>query len=129
MSINQHKLWRIYLVAVDLISMTLSFIIAASFVVSEVDGVPFIEFFSIRISILNFIIFMVFTLIWYIVLDLSGAYYIRRLTTKKKAIIKIIKRITCVGFRLNLLSYSSLNRINPPKPAGMFMLLFCAMNL
>ena len=85
MAINQHKLWHIYLIAVDLMSMALSFIIAASFVISEVDGVPFIEFFSIRISILNFIIFMGFTLIWYIVLDLSGAYYIRRLTTKEKS--------------------------------------------
>jgi hypothetical protein len=54
MTINQHKLIQINLIAVDLISMALSFLIAASFVVSEVDGVPFIQFFSIRISILNF---------------------------------------------------------------------------
>ena len=96
MAINQHKLLHIYLIAVDLMSMALSFLIAASFVMSEVDGVPFIKFFSIRISILNFIIFMGFTLIWYIVLDLSGAYYIRRLTQKKNAIYNIIK-ITSLG--------------------------------
>jgi exopolysaccharide biosynthesis polyprenyl glycosylphosphotransferase len=123
MSINQHKLWRIYLVAVDLISMTLSFVIAASFVVSEVDGVPFIEFFSIRISILNFIIFMGFTLIWYIVLDLSGAYYIRRLTTKKKAIIKIVKITSLGSFILLVLSVICHIRLVTP----LFMVVFWLM--
>jgi exopolysaccharide biosynthesis polyprenyl glycosylphosphotransferase len=123
MSRNQHKLWRIYLVAVDLISMTLSFIIAASFVVSEVDGVPFIEFFSIRISILNFIIFMGFALIWYIVLDLSGAYYIRRLTTKKKAIIKILKITSLGSFILLVLSVICHIRLVTP----LFMVVFWLM--
>ena len=82
--------------------MALSFLIAASFVVSEVDGVPFLKFFSIRISILNFIIFMGFTLLWYIVLDLSGAYYIRRFTQKKTAIYNVIK-ITSLGCFLLLI--------------------------
>jgi hypothetical protein len=79
MTINKNKLVRIYLVAVDLMAMALSFIIAASVVISEVDGMPFIQLFSIRISILNIIILMGFTLIWYIVLDVSGVYYVRRL--------------------------------------------------
>ena len=96
MGINTHKLLQVYLIAVDLIGMALSFLIAASVVMSELDGVPFIKFFSIRISILNFIIFMGFTLIWYLVLDLSGAYYVRRLTKKKDAIYNIIK-ITSLG--------------------------------
>jgi hypothetical protein len=76
MAMNQNNLLHIYLIAVDLISMAFSFLIAASFVMSEVDGVTFIKFLSIRISILNFIIFMGFTALWYIVLDLSGAYYV-----------------------------------------------------
>jgi len=103
--------------------MTLSFIIAASFVVSEVDGVPFIEFFSIRISILNFIIFMGFTLIWYIILDLSGAYYIRRLTTNKKAIIKIIKITSLGSFILLVLSVLCHIRLVTP----LFMVVFWLM--
>ena len=84
--------------------MALSFLIAASFVVSEVDGVPFIQFFSIRISILNFIIFIGFALIWYLVLDLSGAYYVRRLTQKKNAIYSIIKITSLGSFILLVLS-------------------------
>lgn len=31
---------------------------------------------------------------------------------------RITKPITCVGFKLNLLEYSSLNLVNPPKPEG-----------
>ena len=123
MAINQHKLLHIYLIAVDLMSMALSFIIAASFVMSEVDGVPFIKFFSIRISILNFIIFMGFTLIWYIVLDLSGAYYIRRLTKKKKAIYNIIK-ITSLGSFL-LLVFSVICHIHLVTP--LFLVVFWLM--
>jgi len=91
MGINHHKLLNIYLIAVDLMAMTLSFLIAASVVMSEVDGVPFTKFLSIRISILNFIIFMGFTLLWYIVFDLSGAYYVRRLTQRKKKSITLFK--------------------------------------
>jgi hypothetical protein len=29
----------------------------------------------------------------------------------------------CAGFSMNALEYSSLNRVNPPKPAGMFTVL------
>lgn len=123
MAINQHKLWHIYLIAVDLISMALSFLIAASFVVSEVDGVPFIKFLSIRISILNFITFMGFTLIWYIVLNLSGAYYIRRLTKKKNTIYNIIKITSLGSFILLVLSVICHIRLVTP----LFMVVFCLM--
>jgi hypothetical protein len=60
MRVNPHKLLHIYLVAVDLLSMALSFIVAASVVVSEVDGIPLTKFLSIRVSIQNVIIFIGF---------------------------------------------------------------------
>ena len=123
MTINQHKVMRINLITVDLISMALSFIIAAACVVSEVDGVPFIQFFSIRISIINFITFIGFTLIWYLVLDLSGAYYVRRLTKKKKAIYNIIK-ITSLG-SFFLLVFSVILHIRLVTP--LFMVVFWLM--
>jgi exopolysaccharide biosynthesis polyprenyl glycosylphosphotransferase len=123
MAINQHKLWHIYLIAVDLISMAISFLIAASFVVSEVDGVPFFKFLSIRISILNFITFLGFTVIWYIVLDLSGAYYIRRLTKKKNAIYNIIKITSLGSFILLVLSVICHIRLVTP----LFMVVFWLM--
>lgn len=103
MAINQHKILNIYLIIVDLIGMILSFLIAASVVMSEVDGVPFTKFLSIRISILNFIIFMGFTLLWYVVLDLSGAYYVRRSIKNKKEVINIIKITSFSSFLLLLI--------------------------
>jgi exopolysaccharide biosynthesis polyprenyl glycosylphosphotransferase len=103
--------------------MAFSFLIAASFVVSEVDGVPFIKFLFIRVSILNFIIFMGFTVLWYILLDLSGAYYVQRLTNKKDAIYKIIKT-TSLGTFL-LLVFSVICQINSVTP--LFLVVFWLM--
>ena len=85
-------------------SMALAFLIAASVVLSELDGVPFTQFLSIRISILNFGIFIGFSLLWYIVFDLSGAYYVRRLGRKKKEIKNIIKMTSLGSFILLVVS-------------------------
>jgi len=123
MRVNHHKLLNVYLITADLLAMAFSFLVAASAVMSEVDGVPFTQFLSIRISIINFIIFMGFTLIWYIVQDLSGAYYVRRLTIKPKEIIINIE-ITSVG-SLFLLIYSVILNIKLVTP--LFMLVFWLM--
>ena len=96
MRINHPKLLHSYLITIDLLAMAFSFLIAASVVVSEVDGLPFTQFLSIRISILNSMIFMGFTFIWYILLTLSGAYYVRRLSKDYREIKNIIQ-ITSVG--------------------------------
>ena len=96
MRVNHHKLLQKYLVIVDLLAMIFSFIVAASAVVSEVDGTPFTQFFSIRISIFNFIIFMGFACVWYAIFALSGAYYVRRLSNNKREIKNIIE-ITSFG--------------------------------
>ena len=96
MRVNQYKLLHNYLVIADLLAMAFSFLVATSMVVSEVDGIPLTEFLSIRISILNFIIFIGFTFSWYITLALSGAYYVRRLSKSKKEIKNIIQ-ITSFG--------------------------------
>jgi exopolysaccharide biosynthesis polyprenyl glycosylphosphotransferase len=66
--------------------MTFSFLIASSAVVADVDGVPFTQFLSIRIKIVNFILFIGFGLVWHSLLALSGAYYVRRLTPWKEEI-------------------------------------------
>ncbi|HLD48118.1 MAG TPA: sugar transferase [Desulfobaccales bacterium] len=85
-------------------SMALSFLVAASVIISEIDGVPFTHFYSIRISILNFIIFIGFSLLWYLVFDLSGAYYVRRLGRKKREIHSIIKITSLGSFMLLVVS-------------------------
>ena len=123
MGVNHHKLLHVYLITVDLLAMAFSFLVAASAVVPEVDGVPFTQFFSIRISILNVLIFWGFASLWYIVLALSGAYYVRRLTNKKNAIINIIQ-ITSLG-SLILIVFSVIFNIKLVTP--LFLLVFWLM--
>lgn len=77
MRVNHYKLLHNYLVIIDLLAMAFSFLVAVSVVVSEVDGIPLTEFLSIRISILNFIIFIGFAFAWYIILAFSGSHYVR----------------------------------------------------
>jgi exopolysaccharide biosynthesis polyprenyl glycosylphosphotransferase len=91
MKVNQHKFLHKYLAIADLLAMAFSFLVATSVVVSEVDGIPLTEFLSIRISILNFIIFIGFTFSWYITLALSGAYYVRRLSKRKNELKNMIQ--------------------------------------
>ena len=120
MGLNHYKLLHIYLITVDLIAMIFSFLVAASAVVSEVDGVPFTQFLSIRISILNFLIFIAFTLFWYLILALAGGYYVRRLNQKKDKIKNIIQ-ITSFG-TLSLLVFSVIFNIRLVTP--LFLLVF-----
>jgi len=123
MRVNHHKLLHVYLITVDLLAMGFSFLVAASAVVSEVDGVPFSQFFSIRISIINVLIFWGFASLWYTVLALSGAYYIRRLANKKNEIINIIQ-ITSLG-SLILIIFSVILNIKLVTP--LFLLVFWLM--
>jgi FlaA1/EpsC-like NDP-sugar epimerase len=123
MRVNHHKLLHSYLITIDLLAMAFSFIVAASVVVSEVDGIPFTKFLSIRISVFNFIIFMGFTFIWYILLALSGAYYVRRLSKDNREIKNIIQ-ITSVG-TLILLVFRVILNIKLVTP--LFLLVFWLM--
>jgi exopolysaccharide biosynthesis polyprenyl glycosylphosphotransferase len=123
MGVNHHKLLHVYLITVDLLAMAFSFLVAASMVMPEVDGVPFSQFFSIRITIMNVLIFWGFTSLWYIVLDLSGAYYVRRLTSKRRDVINIIQ-ITSLGSLL-LIIFSVVFKIKLVTP--LFLLVFWLM--
>jgi exopolysaccharide biosynthesis polyprenyl glycosylphosphotransferase len=102
MRMNYHKLLKIVLIIIDLLTMIFSFLIAASAVVADVDGVPFTKFFSIRIKIANFLLFIAFAAAWYSLLCVSGAYYVRRLTPWKQEI-KDILYGTSLGTLLLLL--------------------------
>jgi exopolysaccharide biosynthesis polyprenyl glycosylphosphotransferase len=101
MRLNYYKSVKLLLFIIDLFSMAFSFLIAASMVISEVDGVSFSQFLSMRIRIINFVLFIIFGAIWYTVLSLSGAYYIRRLSHVKEEI-KSILHGTSIGTLLLL---------------------------
>jgi exopolysaccharide biosynthesis polyprenyl glycosylphosphotransferase len=81
MNINYRKLIKFTLICLDLLIMAFSFFVAACAVASEVDLVPFTQFFSLRLTTANFILLMVFALFWHLALSFSGAYYLRRLVS------------------------------------------------
>lgn len=123
MRLNHYKYLHVYLITVDLLVMVLSFLVAASTVISGFDGVPFTQFLSIRISIHNLLIFNGFTLLWYVIMSLAGAYYVRQLSHKKGKIRNIIQA-TSFG-SLNLLVFSVIFNIRLVTP--LFLLVFWLM--
>jgi exopolysaccharide biosynthesis polyprenyl glycosylphosphotransferase len=102
MRINYHRLMKVMLILTDLLGMVFAFLIAAAVVVVDIDGVPFTQFLSIRVKVINFIIFIGFALIWHCLLAVSGAYFVRRLTPWKEEI-KDIFHATTLGTLLLLL--------------------------
>jgi exopolysaccharide biosynthesis polyprenyl glycosylphosphotransferase len=89
MNINYRKLIKIILITVDLLVMIFAFLLAASAVVTDVDGVPFTKFLYIRMKISNFILFMGFAFLWYCLFSVTGVYYVRRLTPANQEIREI----------------------------------------
>lgn len=104
MRINYHKLMKIVLIIIDLLTMIFSYLIAASAVGADVDGVPFTQFLSIRIKISNIILFIGFALAWYSLLSISGAYFVRRLIPWKEEVKDIFRATTLGTFLLLLIS-------------------------
>jgi exopolysaccharide biosynthesis polyprenyl glycosylphosphotransferase len=100
--------------------MVFSFLFASSLVFSEVDGVPFTQFLSIRLKVFNFILFVLFSSFWHLSLSFSGAYYLQRLTPWKEELKEVI-RGTSIG-TLVLLIFSVVFQITLVTPV--FLLAF-----
>jgi exopolysaccharide biosynthesis polyprenyl glycosylphosphotransferase len=100
--------------------MAFSFLVAASAVVPDVDGVSFAQFFYFRIKIANFILFIGFAVMWHILLSYSGAYYVRRFTSMKTDTLDIVNG-TSIG-TLILLILGSAFHISLVTP--IFLLIF-----
>ncbi len=127
MRINYHRLIKLILIIVDLVVMVSSFLIAASVVISEVDGVAFSQFFLIRTSIVNFILFVGFIYLWHTMLSLSGAYYVRRLTKQKEEIKDIING-TSIGTIL-LVIFSMIFNIKLMTPVFLIVFWFISSSI
>jgi exopolysaccharide biosynthesis polyprenyl glycosylphosphotransferase len=71
--------------------MTLAFMAAAMAALHRSGIVSILEFFSMRIKIQNFIIFLLFILIWHLMFTVSGLYTSRRLSNDRNEVIDVIK--------------------------------------
>jgi exopolysaccharide biosynthesis polyprenyl glycosylphosphotransferase len=116
----QNNLIYFVKVAADQLVMIFCFVLAASFVVSEVDGVPLSQFFYIRLRLINFIIFLLFMIIWHINLSLHGAYYSKRIVPWKSEASEIFYSVA-IGAIL-LLVYSVIFKVSLITPT--FLLVF-----
>jgi exopolysaccharide biosynthesis polyprenyl glycosylphosphotransferase len=65
----------------DLLGMVFWFCVATSAVSYRTDTLSLIEFLSMRIKVQNFLVFLGFLLVWYLVFSLFDLYHARRLST------------------------------------------------
>lgn len=115
-----HRLIYLAKVAFDQVSMIFCFILAASFVVSDVDGVPLSQFFYIRLRLINFVIFLLFMISWHINLSLHGSYYSKRIVPWKKEMAELFYSVS-IGTTL-LLVYAVIFKVSLITPT--FLLVF-----
>ncbi|MFZ5448199.1 MAG: sugar transferase [Thermodesulfobacteriota bacterium] len=120
MRLNFLKMLKFILITIDLLTMIFSFLIATSAVMADLDGVPFTQFLSFRLKVVNFGLLMGFALVWYSLLALSGAYYVRRLTALKEEI-KDVFHGTSLG-TLVLFLFGALFKISLVTP--IFLIVF-----
>jgi exopolysaccharide biosynthesis polyprenyl glycosylphosphotransferase len=71
--------------------MTLAFMAATMAALHRSGILSIIEFFSLRVKIQNFIIFLLFILTWHLVFTVSGLYTSRRLSNDRNEVIDVIK--------------------------------------
>jgi exopolysaccharide biosynthesis polyprenyl glycosylphosphotransferase len=75
----------------DLALMISVFLLAVNVVLYESRAVTVTQFLSLRISIKNFVVFAIFTVIWHLTFSLSGLYASRRLSSRDREVIDVIQ--------------------------------------
>jgi len=78
----------------DLVVMVLCFFLSASVVSYTIQNMPFEQFLSMRIKVSNFLLFMVFLLIWYFIFMKFKLYRSWRTSRIGDEIIDIVKAVT-----------------------------------
>src|ERR1700730_9163417 len=75
----------------DLGLMILALMAAVLVVLHRSRTVSIMEFFSMRVKVQNFVIFLLFILAWHLIFSLSALYASRRLSNRRDEVIDIIK--------------------------------------
>ena len=78
----------------DLLVMALTFALTIFIAYYQIGSISFIEFFSMRFKVQNFVLFLGFLYAWYQIFFLCGLYNSRRISKGKDEIIDIIKDTT-----------------------------------
>ena len=104
----------------DLLITVFCFLLSASIVSYPLNDVTFSQFLTMRIKVQNFVLFIVFLLVWHMVFSLFQIYRSKRLSSRREEIRDIIKATT--SGTIVLLGMAMLFRIRMITPvfAGTF---------
>jgi exopolysaccharide biosynthesis polyprenyl glycosylphosphotransferase len=111
----------------DLALMIFAFIIGVLAVVHQNHAISIVEFFSMRVKIQNFVLFLFFTLAWHIIFKLSRLYESRRLSKGLDEVIDIIQA-TSLG-AIVIVVLTSIARIAMVTPLFLFVFWITSMGL
>lgn len=119
---GKYRNWLIYLakVTIDQAALIFCFIFAASFMISHIDGVHLSHFYDIKLKLIDFGLFIIFMIFWYINLSLHGAYFSKRIVPWKMEMSEILYSVS-VG-TIVLLVYSAI--FKAPLITATFLLIF-----
>ena len=78
----------------DVLIMVLSFFLATWVSYSQIETISFVQFLDMRIKIQNFVFFIGFVLIWYMIFSLFKLYHSKRLSSRWEEIKDVIKAAT-----------------------------------
>ncbi|WP_449244586.1 sugar transferase [Desulfobacca acetoxidans] len=88
----------------DQITLLVCFVLAASAVSKQLEGLGFRDFLSIRLKFSNFLIILILMAIWYALLNLFNLYQARRFESWKTDLIDVVHATTSCALVLYLMS-------------------------
>jgi|UniRef100_A0A7V6A3Y4 exopolysaccharide biosynthesis polyprenyl glycosylphosphotransferase len=105
---------------IDQLILLFSFFLALAAVSQDIDAVSFPQFLTLRIKLVNFVLYLVFALLWYLIFTLCGLYHSRRFASWRSDLTDIVNA-TSLGV-LALLIISIFIHISLATPAFLFLL-------
>jgi exopolysaccharide biosynthesis polyprenyl glycosylphosphotransferase len=104
----------------DLLIMAFSFFLATWVSYSQIETISFAQFLDMRIKIQNFVLFIGFVLIWYMIFSLFKLHHSKRLSNRWEEIKDVIKAATSGTGIILLIAFLSKIRMVTPIFLGTF---------
>jgi exopolysaccharide biosynthesis polyprenyl glycosylphosphotransferase len=112
---------------IDQLILLFCFFMALAAVSQDIDAMRFAQFLTVRIKLINFVLYLIFALFWYLDFTLFGLYHSRRFASWRSDLTDIVNA-TSLGV-LALLIISILFHISLATPAFLFLLWLYATGL
>jgi len=110
--------------AFDLAALILSFALAMILSAAQSGGVFFVEAFSVKIKLWNFIIFAALLVVWHLNFAMCGLYDSKRLSTLRAETVEVIKAVALTG--VSLIAAAKLGGLRIVTPVFVILFLACS---